>query len=75
MANPQLHDRLAAALTSCRTNAGLTQRALAAKMNTNQTQIALIETGDQFVRVETLVEWAQACGADPLTLLASALSV
>ena len=56
-----------------REKAGLSQRDIAAKLETNQTRIALIELGDQYVKVIDLIEWCQVVGADPVELLREAI--
>jgi len=68
-----LQDRLALALREAREHAGLSQRALAAKLGTNQTRISFTEAGDQHLRVVDLVAWCEAVGADPVEVLRRAM--
>lgn len=65
------HDRLAELLKSAREKAGLSQRAMAAKLGTNQTQVSLIESGDQYVRVVDLLKWCKVLGLDPRDVIGS----
>ena len=71
MERTSLHDRIAATLRAARVRSGLSQRQLAAKIGTNQTRIALTETGDQNVRLVEFVEWCGATGIDPVEALRS----
>jgi transcriptional regulator with XRE-family HTH domain len=58
------HDRLALLLKTEREKAGINQREMAAKLGTNQTQVSMIESGDQHVRVIDLLNWCGVLGLD-----------
>lgn len=73
MRRTEVHDRLASVLRAMREGAGVSQRELARRLGTNQTQVSLIESGDQAVRVVELVEWCRALEADPQEAFARAL--
>lgn len=73
MRRTDVHDRLAPILCSLRESAGLSQREMAARLGTNQTQISMIESGTQAVRVVELVEWCRALEADPELVFSRAL--
>ena len=54
---------IARALIAARTRAGLSQEALAAKMETTQSAIARFEAGRSLPSMRTLVRYAEATGA------------
>ena len=66
------HEKLAQELKAARERAGISQRKLAAKLGTNQTQVSMMESGDQFVRVIDLIAWCDVLGADALEILGRA---
>ena len=68
-----MHDRLAAVLRGFREARGVSQRELARRLGTNQTQVSLIEGGAQAVRVVELVEWCRALGVSPMDALEFAI--
>ena len=55
--------RLARALIEARTNAGLTQAQLAARMHTTQSVVARLESGRAHPSTRTLENFAKAAGA------------
>lgn len=69
-----LHDRLAQRLKIAREAAGVSQRSMAAKLGTNQTQISFIESGKQSLRLVEIVAWCDALHLDTLDLLTDVLS-
>jgi transcriptional regulator with XRE-family HTH domain len=52
------------ALKSVRMAAGLSQRALSARLRTHETYAWEVEHGQHDVRVEEFIVWCEACGAD-----------
>jgi transcriptional regulator with XRE-family HTH domain len=48
-----------------RSEAGLTQRALAEKLRRPHSYVAKVEHGDRRIDPVEFVEWCQACGFDP----------
>jgi transcriptional regulator with XRE-family HTH domain len=66
--SPQ-HDALRAFLAKKRTDAGLTQTAVARKLKRRQDYVSDIETGQKVVTVVELMEWAAALGFDPQTAI------
>lgn len=69
----ELHDRLALALKAAREKAGINQRDMAAKLGTNQTAVAMIETGKQYVRVIDVTAWCDVLKLDPIEFLKSVI--
>lgn len=59
------HQQLVAMVVELRKRAGLSQRALAARLGREQNFIARIETGQRRVDVVELIQICLACGADP----------
>ena len=51
------------ALKRVRLAAGLSQRALSARLKTHETYAWEVEHGQHDVRVEEFIEWCKACGA------------
>jgi hypothetical protein len=60
-----------AVLRQLRAEAGLTQRALAARMNRPQSWVYNCETANRRVDVTEFIAWCRACGADPLAAVAA----
>ncbi len=60
---------VAEALASARRRAGLTQRALAAKLGQLPSTVAKMEMGQRRLNVVELVRLAEALGEDPRTLV------
>jgi transcriptional regulator with XRE-family HTH domain len=52
-------------LQQMRTNAGLTQRALAEKLRMHNTMVHRSEIGDRRIDPVEFAAWCRACGADP----------
>lgn len=57
--------RLCRRLLAQRGEAGLTQRALAAKLKRPHSYVAKVEHGDRRIDPVEFVEWCRACGFDP----------
>jgi transcriptional regulator with XRE-family HTH domain len=62
------HRALLAVLVGSRKEAGLTQRALAAKMKRPQSFVAATETGERRLDVVEFFEVAAALGVEPMAL-------
>jgi len=62
----QRYRRLPALLRQMRQQANLTQRELAKKLGMNHTMLHNSETAERRVDVSEFVDWAIACGIDPL---------
>lgn len=56
-------------LREMRQSAGLTQRALARKLAISHTMVHSSETAERRVDVTEFVDWAIACGVDPVEAL------
>lgn len=54
-----------AVLTEVRQEAGLTQRALAARLKMPHSYPSKVETGERRIDPVEVIAWARACGADP----------
>jgi transcriptional regulator with XRE-family HTH domain len=67
------HEKLRTVLASARAAAGLTQAALAAKLERPQSFVAKYETGERRLDVIEFSEIAAALGRDPCKLLAAIL--
>jgi transcriptional regulator with XRE-family HTH domain len=57
-----------AELARAREQAGLTQRALSAKLKRSHSFAYYIENGHRQLEVCELADWARACGVDPKKL-------
>jgi len=65
-----LMQSVAEVLRNARSDAGLTQRELAAAMNTSQAQVVRLEAGNQFaVTLRSLFAYAEALGYDLCVVL------
>jgi transcriptional regulator with XRE-family HTH domain len=62
----QRYRRLPALLREMRESANLTQRELAKKLGINHTMVHNSETAERRVDVAEFIDWAIACGMDPL---------
>jgi transcriptional regulator with XRE-family HTH domain len=62
----QRYRRLPALLRRMREQANLTQRQLAKKLGMNHTMVHNCETAERRVDVSEFVDWAIACGIEPL---------
>ena len=62
----QRYRRLPALLRDMRENANLTQRELARKLGINHTMVHNSETAERRVDVAEFIDWATACGLDPV---------
>ena len=71
MRKPPFHDRLAVLLREAREQSGLSQRQLAKRLGTNQTQVSMIGSGTQYVRVVDLFDWCAALGLDEIEVIRS----
>jgi transcriptional regulator with XRE-family HTH domain len=58
--------QLPALLRDMREKAGLTQRGLAKKLGINHTMVHNSETAERRVDVAEFIDWAAACGLDPV---------
>ena len=58
--------RLPSLLREMREGAKLTQRALARKLRMNHTMVHNSETAERRVDVSEFIDWAAACGVDPV---------
>lgn len=54
--------KLISALIGARQRAGLTQRELARRMGRSQAVVSRLESAEHSPRIETLLEYAEACG-------------
>jgi transcriptional regulator with XRE-family HTH domain len=57
-------------LRALRAKAGLSQRALAARLGVPHTWVAKVETGERRLDVLEFTEFARACGGNPETIFA-----
>lgn len=57
--------RMCGLLRAMRTNAGLTQRDLAAKLKMHNTMVHRSEIGDRRIDPVEFANWCRACGTDP----------
>lgn len=58
-----------AALTRIRTDAGLTQRALAGRLGLDHSIIAKVEMGQRNVSVVDFLVWCRAIDVDPVAII------
>lgn len=63
------YKRLCRILLELRTGAGLTQRALAEKLDTPHSMIFKIEHGERRIDPVEFALWCRACGADPADVI------
>jgi transcriptional regulator with XRE-family HTH domain len=64
-----MHRALIAAVVDCRTAAGLTQRALAAKLKRSDSFVWKFEAGERQLKVLEFIELATALGVEPEELM------
>jgi transcriptional regulator with XRE-family HTH domain len=62
----QRYRRLPAMLREMRESAHLTQRELAEKLGINHTMVHNSETAERRVDVAEFIDWAAACGLEPM---------
>ena len=62
----QRYRRLPALLREMRESANLTQRELAKKLGINHTMVHNSETAERRVDVAEFIDWATACGLEPV---------
>lgn len=67
------HRTLIAAIVKARTDAGLTQRELAAKLKRSNSFVWKIEAGERRVDLLEFVEIAHATGIDPVDLFTKSI--
>jgi DNA-binding transcriptional regulator YiaG len=67
------HKRLIEEIAAVRQAAGISQRALAAKMRRSNSYISKIECGERQLSIEELLDLCAAIGVDPLALLGRVL--
>lgn len=60
-------------LRKLRENAGLTQRELASKLKVMQSTVHKSEIGERRVDISEFIDWAVACGEDPLAAVGNLL--
>ncbi len=60
-----LYRQLCGLLRRWRTNSGLTQRALAARLGKPHSYVYKVEVGDRRIDPVELIAWCRACGVDP----------
>ena len=65
--------QLPAFMREIREEAGLTQRELAKKLRMNHTMIHNSETAERRVDITEFIDWAMACGVDPIDAFKSFL--
>jgi transcriptional regulator with XRE-family HTH domain len=63
------HDALWKFMREKREAAGLRQIDLAKRLKRNQSYVTNLERGQKAVEVIELVEWAEACGFDPIEIV------
>lgn len=63
------HHAIVTALIAARKAAGLTQRDVAARMGKPPSFVGKIESIERNISVLEFIEWAEAVGADPASLL------
>ena len=59
------YDRLVRLLIDARSEAGLSQRAMAERLAKPRSYVSKVETKERRVDVLEFIEWASAAGADP----------
>jgi transcriptional regulator with XRE-family HTH domain len=57
------------ALTAVRTEAGVTQRELARRLDRAHSYVSRIEKGDRRLDVPEMIQWCEVLGADPLKVM------
>jgi transcriptional regulator with XRE-family HTH domain len=67
-----VHDRIVAEIRATRQAAGLTQRALAARLNKSPSWVAAVENGRRRLFIQDLDQIAAALEVDPIELLTRA---
>jgi len=67
------HRRLIEEIAAARQAAGISQRALAAKLKRSESYISKFEAGERRLEVCELLDLCAAIGADPLALLGRVL--
>jgi transcriptional regulator with XRE-family HTH domain len=63
------HRRVLAVLVEIRTEAGVTQRELARRLDRAHSYVSRIEKGDRRLDVPEMIQWCEALGADPVDLM------
>lgn len=62
------YDRLVRLLVDARTEAGLSQRTMAERLDKPRSYVSKVETKERRLDVLEFIEWASAAGADPSRL-------
>jgi transcriptional regulator with XRE-family HTH domain len=65
----QRYERVRQLLKSVRTSAGLTQIELAERLGKGQSYVSKLERGEQYVELLEFIEWCEACGTAPHTVI------
>ncbi|AIP29891.1 helix-turn-helix family protein [Paraburkholderia xenovorans LB400] len=65
----QRYERVRKVLKSVRVSANLTQIELAQKLSKGQSYVSKLERGEQFVELLEFIEWCEACGIAPQTVI------
>lgn len=66
--------KLRSVLKEVRTNAGLTQVQLAARLHMEQSNLSKIERGERFVDTMLFIDFCKACDADPADVIRKVVS-
>jgi transcriptional regulator with XRE-family HTH domain len=56
-------------LVEIRTEAGVTQRELARRLDRAHSYVSRIEKGDRRLDVPEMIQWCEAVGADPVSVM------
>lgn len=61
--------RVLVALAEVRTDAGVTQRELARRLERAHSYVSRIEKGDRRLDVPEMIQWCEVLGADPVSVM------
>ncbi|KVF22103.1 MULTISPECIES: helix-turn-helix domain-containing protein [Burkholderia] len=65
----QRYERLKRVLREVRSEADLTQTALAQRLGKKQAYVSKIEVGERHLGFMDFIEWCEACSADPAEVI------
>ena len=63
------HRRVMAVLAAIRTEAEVTQRELARRLDRAHSYVSRIEKGDRRLDVPEMIQWCEVLGADPVNVM------
>ncbi|WP_430227687.1 helix-turn-helix domain-containing protein [Paraburkholderia tropica] len=65
----QRYERVRLVLKGVRVAANLTQEELAQRLSKGQSYVSKLERGEQYVELLEFIEWCEACGVEPHTVI------